>query len=106
MHELANMSQEPQLDYERLDVYKASLAFLVLSAKLIASLPGGYASFADQLKRAATYRQRFFGISRGSAMECGAILDAFHALSLIDDAQFLEGKSLIVRIVSMLTKMT
>ncbi len=39
-------------------------------------------------------------------MECGAILDAFHALSLIDDAQFLEGKSLIVRIVSMLTKMT
>lgn len=38
-------------------------------------------------------------------MECGAILDAFHALGLIDDAQFREGKSLI-RIVSMLTKMT
>lgn len=39
-------------------------------------------------------------------MECGAILDAFHALDLIDDGQFREGKALIVRIVSMLTKMT
>lgn len=116
------MSQEPQLDYERLDVYKAALSFLVLSAKIIARLPVGYASFADQLKRAAlsttlniaegvgrratTDRQRFFSISRGSAMECGAILDAFHALALIDDTQFRDGKALIVRIVSMLTKMT
>jgi four helix bundle protein len=114
--------QEPkQLDYERLEVYQAGLAFLTLSIKLIAKLPVGYASFADQLKRAALSitlniaegvgrrampdRQRFYSIARGSAMECGALLDAFHVLHLVENEQFIEGKTLIVRIVSMLTKM-
>jgi len=114
--------QEPQLlDYERLDVYQAGLSFLALSIKIIAALPAGYASFADQLKRAALSitlniaegvgrraiadKQRFYSIARGSAMECGAILDAFHVIRLIDNEHFKEGKTLVVRIVSMLTRM-
>ena len=114
--------QEPQLlDYERLDVYQAGLSFLALSIKIIAALPAGYSSFSDQLKRAAlsitlniaegvgrraiTDRQRFYSIARGSAMECGAILDAFHTIHLIEESLFREGITLIVRIVSMLTRM-
>jgi four helix bundle protein len=115
------MQELQKLDYERLEVYQAGLAFLALSIKIIAALPIGYASFADQLKRAALSitlniaegvgrraipdRQRFYSIARGSAMECGAILDAFNVIHLIDNEQFREGKTLIVRIVSMLTKM-
>jgi hypothetical protein len=38
-------------------------------------------------------------------MECSAILDACRALSLLDDKLVDDGKQLLVRIVSMLTKM-
>ena len=48
---------------------------------------------------------RFYGIARGSAMEGGAILDACRVLKLIDEELAEEGKGLLVRIVSMLSKM-
>jgi len=38
-------------------------------------------------------------------MECSAILDACRVLSLVDDDLVDDGKQLLVRIVSMLTKM-
>jgi len=38
-------------------------------------------------------------------MECSAILDACRVLSLVDGAVVEEGKSLLERIVAMLTKM-
>jgi hypothetical protein len=44
-------------------------------------------------------------IARGSAMECGAILDVCHALQVVDPSLYQEGKNLLVRIVAMLTKM-
>ena len=50
------------------------------------------------------YRKRFCAIARGSAMECSAILDACRVLSLVDKNIVDEGKSLLVRIVAMLTK--
>ena len=48
---------------------------------------------------------RFFSIARGSAMECGAVLDACRVLGLANPRQVEDGKDLVVRIVSMLSKM-
>jgi len=109
------------LAYEKLDVYQCSIQFLAVATKLIDSLPRGNSALGDQLKRAALSiplniaessgkptlldRKRFCGIARGSAMECGAILDACRVLGLSDESLVREGKELLVRAVSMLTKM-
>jgi four helix bundle protein len=111
------------LSHERLDVYKLSIAFADLAFKLVAALPNGkdYGPLADQLRRAAVSvplniaegsgrftdpdRVRFFSIARGSAMECGAILDIV-ALGDGGHEELLdEGKALLRRIVALLTKM-
>jgi four helix bundle protein len=47
------MDNEPILDYEKLEVYQLSLQFVAASARILAQLPAGYSSFADQLRRAA-----------------------------------------------------
>jgi four helix bundle protein len=109
------------LGFQRLDVYQGSVKLLALSARMSEDLPKGYGSLADQLRRAAisvplnvaeaagrstdTDSARFFSIARGSAMECGAIIDAIAAIGgsahdVTDDA-----RRLVVRIVEMLTKM-
>jgi four helix bundle protein len=41
------------LDYERLDVYQRSIEFLALAFAVAERVPRGYASLADQLRRAA-----------------------------------------------------
>jgi four helix bundle protein len=85
-------------------------------------LPRGEGEIRDQLKRAATSiplniaescgkmsgpdRARFLLVARGSALECGAILDVGRALGLVSDDSLSMGKSLLARIVAMLTKMT
>jgi four helix bundle protein len=109
------------LAYEKMDVYRCAVDFLALAVKTLDTIPKGNAGLADQLKRAALSvplniaessgktstadRKRFCAIARGSAMECSAILDACRVLSLVDDSVVDEGKQLLVRIVSMLTKM-
>lgn len=109
------------LAYEKMDVYRCAVQFLSLSAKALEEIPKGNSGLADQLKRAALSiplniaegsgkttsadRKRFCAIARGSAMECSAILDACRVLSLVDGAIVEEGKSLLERIVAMLTKM-
>jgi four helix bundle protein len=85
------------------------------------NMPKGYGSLVDQLKRESwsipldigegrgkssdVDKQRFHSIARGSAMECGAILDVCHALQVVDTSRYQEGKNLLVRIAAMLTKM-
>jgi four helix bundle protein len=112
----------PRLHHEDLDAYQAAISFLALAAKLFDQFPRGYGSIADQFKRAALSvplnlaegygkrgqvdRARFYDIARGSAHECGALLDACKVLSLVDEHAFSEGKLLLHRIVSMLVKMT
>lgn len=109
------------LSYEKLDVYQAAIQFLVVATGIIDELPKGNAALADQLRRASMSmplniaessgkpsradRQRFMSIARGSAMECGAILDVCRVLSLTDEKTVNEGKNFLVRIVSMLTKL-
>ena len=114
--------EEPTLAHERLDVYKCAIGFLALSIKTIAVLPLGYAFLADQFKRAALSiplniaegagkpngsadSKRSYNIARGSAMECGAILDSLQVLELADGELIRPGKRLLVRVVAMLTKM-
>src|SRR4029453_11551395 len=80
------------LSHERLDVYQRSIEFLASALRIAEKLPRGQAPLADQLRRAAMSiplniaegsgrspasadRTRFRGIARGSAMECGAILE-------------------------------
>ena len=55
-------------------------------------------------KPAVADRSRYFGIARGSAMECGAILDVGVTLKLFSARDHEKGTELLERIVSMLTK--
>ena len=48
---------------------------------------------------------RFFAIARGSATECAAILDIVRARGLAPSAVTSRGRSLLVRVVQMLTRL-
>jgi four helix bundle protein len=109
------------LAYQRLDVYQCAIRFLALSARISKNMPTGYSSLGDQLRRAALSIPlniaegcgrsadgdvaRFYAIARGSAMECGAIVDACGALEVGEEEVRQELQRLVVRIVEMLTKM-
>ena len=109
------------LDHEKLDVYNVSIEFMAIAINLADNIPRGYSSLADQLKRAAWSiplnvaegcgesgikdKRRFYAIARGSAMECAAIIDVCQVLGIDDLNSFKQGKALLTRIVSMLTKL-
>ena len=109
------------LSYEKLDVYQCAIQFVARAVTLSQQMPKGYATLADQLRRAAMAiplniaegvgkpsladQARFHAIARGSAMECGAILDVMHVLGATSAAETGESTQLIVRIVAMLTKL-
>ena len=50
-------------------------------------------------------RARFHAIARGSAMECGALVDVAGILGLANESEKRDAKDLVVRIVSMLSTM-
>ena len=116
------MTNYPKLHHEDLDSYQAAIQFLAVAAHLWDQYPRGYATLADQLKRASVSvplniaegygkrsekdRARFYDIARGSAHECGALFDASRVLGFVDEKTFIEGKTLLHRIVSMLVKMS
>src|SRR5689334_8970397 len=104
------------LHFRTLDVYRCAVAFLP-KAYAIAELVDS--EMASQLRRAALSinlniaegtgrfdkdQRRFLVAARGSALECAAVLDAIRALGIRDD-DVEESIALLVRIVSMLTKM-
>jgi four helix bundle protein len=111
------------LSHEKLDVYQRAIEFLAAALRIAESLPRGQAPLADQFRRAAMSiplniaegsgrsagsadRSRFRGIARGSAMECGAILDVVRLFQVAPEADWVQAKSLLVRIVEMLSKMS
>jgi four helix bundle protein len=107
------------LPYKRLDVYRCSIEFLGLTKQF--KFPRGVYALRDQLDRAALSiplniaeavgkpangdRARYFAIARGSAMECGAILDSGLVLGVVDAQRVQQAECLLERIVAMLTKM-
>ena len=109
------------LSYERLDAYQRTIEFLAIILPAIDDFPRGHAAVRDQLRRAAlsialniaegvgrttaTDAKRFYAIARGSAMECGAVLDVGRLLGIVKDDTARKAKEPLERIVSMLTKM-
>jgi four helix bundle protein len=85
------------------------------------ALPQRYAALADQLRRASLSialniaegsgkttgpdQRRFYAIARGSAMECGAIVDACTALNLVEEAPAREADNVLMSVVRMLSRM-
>ena len=109
------------LTFQKLDVYRCSVEFLVLCRHVRGALGRGNAELADQMRRAAQSisqniaegvgkvtradKARFFAIARGSAMESAAHLDVMLAEELIASSHHQEGIRLLEPIVSMLTKL-
>ena len=107
------------LDQEKLDVYAVALHLASTSFDIADSLPKGYGSLADQLRRAATSvpaniaegcgrqhgrdRERFMAIARGSAAECAALIDLCAMKVQVQEAN--DAKAYVVRVVQMLTKL-
>jgi four helix bundle protein len=109
------------LDHEKLDVYQSSIRLLSLAVEIIDALPRGHATVADQLRRAAMSiplniaegsgkrsdadRRRFRQMARGSAYECGALLDVLQASRAVGPEAHARAKEMVGRLVSMLTKL-
>jgi four helix bundle protein len=113
-------------DHENLDVYQLELRFVAWLAALLANVkrrPFGarIAEVSDQLDRASLSsllntaegngrrqrqtRAKFFDDARGSVTECAASLDALVAKGICPKEEVQEGKEMLLRIASMLTKL-
>ena len=116
---------QARLDHERLDVYQLLLRFITWVTRLTAEVKrdsnGNTGEVCSQLdraslsallntaegngKRRSRTRARFFDDARGSSTECAACLDALVAKGMSTSERIAEGKEMLVRIVSMLTKL-
>jgi four helix bundle protein len=119
---------QDRLDHEKLDVYRLELDFVGWSTDLMAELMDSpaartrrIAETCDHLDRSALSalfntaegngrrptrtRAKFFDDARGSATECAACLDALVAKRACTERRIEEGKSRLVRIVSMLARL-
>jgi four helix bundle protein len=113
-------------DHEKLDVYQLELRFIRWVTALLVkikqlSTDARIAEVSDQLDRASLSavlnmaegngrrqrrtRAKFFDDTRGSATECAACLDALVAKGVCSGGETDEGKQLLLRIASMLTKL-
>ena len=109
-------------DHEKLDVYQAAIELVILIDVIVEHLPRGRAYLADQFQRAGTSvplniaegsgeyspaeKARLYRMARRSATECAGIFDICRRLRLVQESQYVKGRELLIRIVSMLTKMT
>ena len=115
-----------QFDHEKLDVYQLELRFVTWVTTLLVRIKqrpteARIGEISDQLDRASLSallntaegngkrqrqtRAKFFDDARGSATECAACLDAIIAKGLCQAEEVVEGKQMLVRIASMLSKL-
>ena len=91
---VAAKSSVVMFDHEKLDVYQVELQFIAWVTLLNTAEGNG--------KRQRQVRAKFFDDARGSATECAACLDALVAKRVAVEARIIEGKKMLLRIVSML----
>ncbi len=106
------------LGYRKLDVYQCACKALPLAHKLAER---GDVDTKRQLRRAALSimlniaegsgrrdddQRHFYRVARGSVLECAAVVDALQELGLVTAEETVPFEELIVRVVSMLTRMT
>ena len=107
------------LDAEKLDAYRVALEFQAMAYQLVPKR--GYSELRDQLERASISivlntaegcgrtspadKARFYAMARGSATESAAVLDVLWARGLVDARRRARARSLLVRIVQMLTRL-
>jgi len=116
---------QARLDHEKLDVYRVLLEFVAWVSELLETVgTDGRAQVRevrDQLQRASVSallntaegngkrqqraRARFFDDARGSSAECAACLDALVAMKCCESQSIDKGKEMLVRSISMLTKL-
>ncbi len=114
-----------QFDHEKLEVYQLELKFLTWVTNLLKEVrekkDPAFREVIDQLdraslstllntaegngKRGTKQRARYFDDARGSATECAACLDALVAKRAVTIERVAPGKEMLVRIVSMLSKL-
>lgn len=119
------MTSTQQFSHEKLEVYQLALSFVGWLADLLPELKANkearIGEVVDQIDRASTsivlnlaegngrratkQRARFFDDARGTATECAGCLDLMVAKSLVSAERVEEGKTILVRVVSMLTKL-
>lgn len=108
-------------DHEKLDAYHIAIEFVILSDVVIEHLPRGRGYLSDQLQRAALSiplniaegageyaideKMRFYRMAKRSGTECAGILEVCRKLQLLDEQRYAKGRELLIRIVSILTKM-
>ncbi len=113
-------------DHEKLEVYQLELAFITWLTPFLAKVKeapvtSSTAEVINQLdraslsalldtaegngRRALQTRARFFDDARGSATECAACLDPLVAKQPSDVEGIAQGKEMLLRIVSMLSKL-
>jgi len=116
---------EARFDHEKLDVYRLLLELISWISELIEEMKkdarGQTQEVRDHLRRAGLsalfntaegngkrrrrIRAKFFDDARGSAAECAACLDAPVAIGSCSGDRVEKGKTMPVRIVSLLTKL-
>ena len=108
-------------EFEKLDVYKVTLDFVVAADDVAETLPKGRRYLKEQLRRGANSiaanlaegvgefsppeKVRFYRMSRRSAVECASHLLTCRRLSLVEDPLIAKGLDQLLRIVAMLTSM-
>jgi four helix bundle protein len=114
---LSTAADEPQLDANRLHVYRVALELHCHCSTLVATLNR---IVKDQLERASLSvvlnvaeaggrrsrrdKARYYAIARGSATETAALLDVLALRHLASPAAVRTGRRLAIRIVQMLTR--
>ena len=119
------MAASHMFDYERLEVYKLQLEFIGWVTQLLEEIEQQNSRKTREVrghldeasvsvllniaegngKRQRQVRAKFFDDARGSATECAACLDALVAKTVCTSDRVQPGKAMLVRVVSMLTKL-